>query len=115
VDILGTFSQWNVIPEMAVVKIDPDVPLDTVAITACGVPTGWGSAVYAADTRPGDTIVVYGIGGIGINAVQGAVHAGAERVVAVDPIPFKREMALKLGATSVFESAAEDRARTRRS
>lgn len=107
VDLLGTFSQWNVIPESAVVVVDSDVPLDVVAIAACGVPTGWGSAVYAADTKPGDVTVIYGIGGIGINAVQGAVHAGAEMVVAVDPIAFKRDMALKLGATHAFASAAE--------
>ena len=68
VDMLGTFSQWNVIPQEAIVKIDPWLPLDTFAILACGVPTGWGSAVYAANTRPGEVIVVYGIGGIGIGA-----------------------------------------------
>jgi len=107
VDLLGTFSQWNVIPENAVVKIDSELPLDTMAILACGVPTGWGSAVYAARTRPGDVTVVYGIGGIGINAVQGARHAGARMIVAIDPLPFKREMALKLGATHAFADAAE--------
>jgi alcohol dehydrogenase (nicotinoprotein) len=107
VDMLGTFSQWNVIPDSAVVTIEPDMPLDTMAILACGVPTGWGSAVYAANTRPGDVIVVFGIGGIGINAVQGARHAGAEVIVAVDPLEFKRETALKLGATHAFETSAE--------
>jgi len=107
VDLLGTFSQWNVIPESAVVKIDESLPLDTMAILACGVPTGWGSAVYAASTKPGDVTVVYGIGGIGINAVQGARHAGARAVVAVDPLVFKRETALKLGATHAFATAAE--------
>ncbi len=107
VDVLGTFAQWNVIPAACVVPIEKHIPLDVVAITACGVPTGWGSAVNAAQTRPGDVIVVYGIGGIGINAVQGAVHAGASIVVAVDPVEFKREMAIKLGATKAFASAEE--------
>jgi alcohol dehydrogenase (nicotinoprotein) len=107
VDLLGTFSQWNVIPDSAIVKIDESLPLDTMAILACGVPTGWGSAVYAADTQPGDVTVVYGIGGIGINAVQGAKHAGARMIVAVDPLKFKRDTALKLGATQAFESAQE--------
>ncbi len=107
VDLLGTFSQWNVIPESAVVKIDESLPLDVMAILACGVPTGWGSAVYAAGTTPGDVTVVYGIGGIGINAVQGARHAGARVIVAVDPLKFKRDTALKLGATHAFETAAE--------
>lgn len=107
VDLLGTFSQWNVIPESACVKIDPGLPLDTLAIVACGVPTGWGSVVYAADTRPGDVVVIYGIGGIGINAVQAAAHAGAEMIVAIDPLEFKRETAQKFGATDVFASAEE--------
>jgi alcohol dehydrogenase (nicotinoprotein) len=107
VDLLGTFSQWNVIPEAAVVKIDPELPLDIMAILACGVPTGWGSAVYAAKTTPGDVVVVYGIGGIGINAVQGARHAGARMIVAIDPLVFKRDMALKLGATHAFADAQE--------
>ena len=110
VDLLGTFSQWNVIPENAVVKIEPDLPLDIMAILACGVPTGWGSAVYAAKTRPGDVTVVYGIGGIGINAVQGARHAGARIIVAVDPLEFKRETALKLGATHAFADPQEAQA-----
>jgi alcohol dehydrogenase (nicotinoprotein) len=107
VDLLGTFSQWNVIPASCVVVLEPHVPLDAAAITACGVPTGWGSAVYAAQTRPGSTIAIYGIGGIGINAVQGAAHAGAEIIVAVDPVEFKRDMALTMGATHAFACAAE--------
>jgi S-(hydroxymethyl)glutathione dehydrogenase/alcohol dehydrogenase len=107
VDLLGTFSQWNVIPESCVVKIDKSLPLDIMAILACGVPTGWGSAVYAAGTKPGDVIVVYGTGGIGVNAVQGAKHAGARMVVAVDPLEFKRSTALAMGATHAFAEAKE--------
>ncbi|MFC9978395.1 NDMA-dependent alcohol dehydrogenase [Gordonia sp. NPDC127522] len=107
VDLLGSFSQWNVIPEAGVVVVDESVPLDVVAILACGVPTGWGSAVNAADTRPGDVVVVFGAGGIGINAVQGAAFAGARMVVAVDPVEFKRDTALKLGATHAFATAEE--------
>lgn len=107
VDLLGTFSQWGVIPASCVIVLEDHVPLDAAAITSCGVPTGWGSAIYAAETRPGNAIVVYGIGGIGINAVQGAAHAGAELLVAVDPVEFKRDMALTLGATHAFETAAE--------
>jgi S-(hydroxymethyl)glutathione dehydrogenase/alcohol dehydrogenase len=71
------------------------------------VPTGWGSAVNAADVRPGETVVVYGIGGIGINAVQGARFAGAQYVIAVDPVGFKRETALALGATHATADADE--------
>ncbi|MGH9101802.1 MAG: NDMA-dependent alcohol dehydrogenase [Acidimicrobiales bacterium] len=97
--VLGTFSQRAVLSEWSVTRIDDDLPFDVAALVGCGVTTGWGSAVYAAGVRPGDTVVVYGIGGVGINAVQGARYAGAKNVVAVDPVPFKLEMASKLGAT----------------
>src|SRR3954462_10460109 len=105
--MLGTFSQWAVIHETSCVKVDEDLPLDVAVLVGCGVPTGWGSAVYAAEVEPGDTIVIYGIGGIGANAVQGAAMAGAANVVAVDPQANKREMADDLGATHSVASAAE--------
>ena len=91
--MLGTFSQWSVINQASCVRVDEDLPLEVAVLCGCGVPTGWGSAVNAANTQVGDTIVVYGIGGIGINAVQGAALAGATHVVAVDPLANKREMA----------------------
>jgi Zn-dependent alcohol dehydrogenase len=81
--------------------------LQAVALVSCGVATGWGSAVKRAEVTPGDTVVVVGIGGIGINAVQGAAMAGAKRVIAVDPVEFKRETAMQMGATHVFASMAE--------
>jgi NDMA-dependent alcohol dehydrogenase len=105
--MLGTFSERSVISENSAVKVDPDLPLDKVVLIGCGVPTGWGSAVHAAATEPGDTIVIYGIGGIGINSVQGAALAGARNVVAVDPLPNKREAAESLGATHSCETAEE--------
>src|SRR6202011_1405310 len=105
--MLGTFAQWGVISEYSVVPIDADLPLEKAVLVGCGVPTGWGPAVYAAGVRPGETVVIYGIGGIGINAVQGARHAGAKNVVAVDPIAFKREKAEELGATHSAASADE--------
>ena len=73
----------------------------------CGVATGWGSAVYAGDVRPGDTVIIMGIGGIGVSAVQGAAHAGARRVFAVDPVEFKREQAQQFGATHAFATIDE--------
>ena len=91
----------------SVVKVDDWLPLETAVLVGCGVPTGWGTAVYAGGVRAGDTVVVYGIGGVGINAVQGAAYAGAKYVIVVDPVAFKREMALKLGATHAFATAAE--------
>ena len=105
--ILGTFSERATISEHSVVKVDDWLPLDTAVLVGCGVPTGWATANYAGGVRAGDTTVIYGIGGIGINAVQGAAAAGAKHVVVVDPLEFKREAALKFGATHAFASAAE--------
>jgi S-(hydroxymethyl)glutathione dehydrogenase/alcohol dehydrogenase len=102
--MLGTFSERATISEHSAVKVEPDLPLDKVVLIGCGVPTGFGSAVHAAHTEPGDTIAIYGIGGIGINAVQGAALAGARNVVAIDPLANKREMAEKLGATHTAET-----------
>ena len=87
---LGTFSPYLCAPALSIIKIDEDIPLKTAALIGCGVPTGWGSAVYAADTQIGDTVVVIGTGGVGMNAVQGARHAGAEQIVAVDPVEWKQ-------------------------
>jgi Zn-dependent alcohol dehydrogenase len=75
------------------------LPFPAVALVSCGVATGWGSAVHRAGTQPGDTVVVIGIGGVGINAVQGARMAGARTIVAVDPLEFKQKAALDFGAT----------------
>jgi len=105
--MLGTFAERATISEHSVVKVDQDVPLDKAVLIGCGVPTGFGSAVHAAQTEPGDTIAIYGIGGIGINAVQGAALAGARNVVAIDPLANKREMAEKLGATHSAETAEQ--------
>ena len=104
---LGTFSQWQVLDQLSCIKVDSDLPLEVVCLLACGVPTGWGSATQAGGVRPGDVVVVMGCGGIGINAVQGAVHAGAVHVIAIDPVPFKREMALKLGASAAHPDLDE--------
>jgi alcohol dehydrogenase (nicotinoprotein) len=105
--ILGTFSQYGVIHQNSAVKVDDDLPLDKAVLVGCGVPTGFGSAVNTANVRPGDTVAVYGVGGIGINAVQGARYAGAKYVVAIDPLENKRAKALELGATHAFATAAE--------
>jgi NDMA-dependent alcohol dehydrogenase len=105
--MLGTFSQYGVIHQASCVKVDDDLPLDKAVLVGCGVPTGWGSAVNTANVSPGDTVVIFGIGGIGINAVQGARYAGAKNVIAIDPLENKREKAMELGATHAFASAAE--------
>ena len=104
---LGTFSEYATVAEASLIKVEPDLPLDVVALVSCGVATGWGSATKRADTQPGDTVVVVGIGGIGINAVQGARMAGAKRIIAIDPVEFKREKAMEFGATHTFASMSE--------
>ncbi|MCU1594096.1 MAG: alcohol dehydrogenase [Frankiales bacterium] len=104
--LLGTFSPYVTVHESSAVKIDDDHPLDKAALVGCGVTTGWGSATRVADTRPGETVVVIGIGGVGINAIQGAVAAGAKKVIAIDPVPWKLEQAKAFGATHTFASAA---------
>ncbi|GAB2858057.1 NDMA-dependent alcohol dehydrogenase [Actinocorallia aurea] len=108
--LVSTFSEYSILPEWGAIKIDKDIPLEVAALVGCGVPTGWGSAVNAAEVRPGHTVIVMGVGGIGINAVQGAKHAGATRVIAVDPVEFKRTTALEFGATDAvadMDAAAE--------
>ncbi|MEQ1700699.1 MAG: zinc-binding dehydrogenase, partial [Ilumatobacteraceae bacterium] len=90
--------------EASCIKIEKDLPLDKACLLGCGVVTGWGSAVYAADVQPGDTVAVVGCGGIGSNAIQGAKMAGAAVIAAIDPIEFKREKAMEFGATHTHAS-----------
>ena len=104
---LGTFSEQLLVTETSLVKVEPDLPLDVVALVSCGVATGWGSAVHRAKVQPGDNVAVIGIGGVGINAVQGARMAGAKRVIAIDPVEFKREKAMEMGATHTYASIDE--------
>ncbi|MGY1631308.1 NDMA-dependent alcohol dehydrogenase [Geodermatophilus sp. SYSU D01186] len=107
--MLGTFSQRAVVDQASCVRIDEDIPFEVAALVGCGVPTGWGSSVNVAKVRAGDTVVVFGAGGVGMNAVQGAAYAGAKNLVVVDPVAFKREKALEFGATHVFADADQAR------
>jgi len=111
---LSTFSEYTTVDVNSAVKVPKEVPLETLCLLGCGVGTGWGSAVNSAEVQVGDTVIVMGVGGIGINAVQGAAHAGASHIIAVDPVPFKRELAEKLRATESFDdiAAAGDFARS---
>ncbi|MGH3976766.1 MAG: NDMA-dependent alcohol dehydrogenase [Pseudonocardiaceae bacterium] len=106
---IGSFSHHTVVHEASCIKIEPHHALDRACLLGCGFVTGWGSAVYAADVRPGDTVVVAGVGGIGAAAVQGARLAGARTITAIDPSEFKREQAVKMGATHVAASWEEAR------
>lgn len=105
--LLGTFSEHTVVHERSVIVIDQDLPLDKACLVGCGVTTGFGAAVYSAEVRPGETVVVMGAGGIGVNAVQGARIAGAEHIVAIDPIEFKRHQAKIFGATHTAKDPDE--------
>ena len=105
--LLSVFAQHSILPEWSCIKVARDIPLLTAALVGCAVPTGWGSAVNAAQVGPSDVVIVMGVGGVGINAVQGAAHAGAAHVVAVDPVALKRDTALKLGATAAFATIDE--------
>lgn len=102
---LGTFAEYVVVSQDSVIKIDESVPFHAAALVSCGVTTGWGSATVAAGTQPGETVVVIGMGGVGMNAVQGARAAGARYVVGVDPVEFKRDAAASFGATHTAEWA----------
>ncbi len=105
--LLGTFAERTVVNQASCVKVEDDLPLDVACLLGCGVITGWGSVAYAGEARVGDVVVVVGVGGIGINAVQAAVALGAEYVVAVDPVAFKRNKALEFGATHAVASSQE--------
>ena len=106
---IGGFAEFSVLPRSSLIKIESHIPLKQACLVACGVVTGWGSATYAAQVQAGDTVVVVGVGGVGINAVQGASMSGARFVVAIDPVAFKREQALLFGATHTVEDLAEAR------
>lgn len=104
---LGTFAEHMVVDQDSLVTVGDWYPLDVVALVSCGVATGYGASVNVADIRAGDTVVVVGVGGIGINAVQGAKAAGAMHVIAVDPVEMKREFAQTVGATHTASSIEE--------
>ena len=98
---LSGFSEMMLVHERALVKIDPDIPLEIAAIVGCAVTTGVGAAINTAQVRPGETVAVVGCGGVGLNVVQGARIAGAGRIIAVDRSPAKAEAARRFGATDV--------------
>lgn len=105
---LGSFAEEMLVHERAVVKISPDIPLDRAALVGCAVITGVGAVFNTARVEPGSTVAVVGCGGIGLNCVQGARIAGALRVIAVDTIPAKLELATTFGATDVVNAASGD-------
>jgi len=95
----STFSEYTVLPEISLAKINPQAPLDKVCLLGCGITTGIGAVLHTAKVRPGSSVAVFGLGGIGLSVIQGAVMAKAERIIGVDLNPDKFGMATALGAT----------------
>ncbi len=95
----STFSNFTVLPEIALAKIRPDAPFDKVCYIGCGVTTGIGAVINTAKVEPGSRVVVFGLGGIGLNVIQGARMAGASQIVGLDIVASKRHLAEKLGMT----------------
>ena len=105
--LLGTFSEYTVVPTASVIRVSDGVALDKAALVGCGVTTGYGSAVITGEAGDGSTVVVIGVGGIGINAVQGARIVGARNIVALDPVEYKRRRATEFGATHTVVDVGE--------
>ncbi len=95
----STFANYTVLPEIAVAKIRDDAPLDKVCLIGCGVTTGLGAVINTAKVEPGSTVVVFGLGGIGLNVIQGAKMVGASKIIGVDINPDKQKMAVDYGMT----------------
>ena len=99
---VSAFAERTVVARGSAVVIDPAVPLDIAVLVGCGVLTGVGAVLNTGGVRPGDSVVVFGMGGVGLSAIMGAALASATPIIAVDPVPAKRELALQLGATAAF-------------
>ena len=105
----STFSNFTVLPEIAVAKIRDDAPFDTSCYVGCGVTTGVGAVVNTAKVEPGDTVVVFGLGGIGLNVIQGAKLAGARAIIGVDINPDREEWGRRFGMTAFLNSTGMGR------
>lgn len=105
----STFSEYTVLPEISVAKISKEAPLEKVCLLGCGVTTGIGAVMNTAKVEPGATVAVFGLGGIGLSAIIGAVMAKASRIVAVDMNPAKFDIAKQLGATDFINPKDHDR------
>ena len=95
----STFSNFTVLPEIALAKVRADAPFEKICYIGCGVTTGVGAAIWTAGIEPGANVAVFGLGGIGLNVIQGARLAGADRIIGIDINPAKREMATRFGMT----------------
>jgi Zn-dependent alcohol dehydrogenase len=105
---VSSFAEYAVVPENGVVKIRQDVPLEVAALVGCGVMTGVGAVINTAKVEPGSSVAVIGCGGVGLNVIQGAVLAGAEKIIAVDLNPLKLRLAQQFGATHIVNPSDGD-------
>lgn len=105
---LAAWAEEVVVPESGAIRIDPDLPLEVACVIGCAVQTGAGAALNTAEVRAGDSVLVFGAGGVGISVVQGAAVAGAARIIVSDPSEARREQALRFGATHVVDPTAGD-------
>ena len=105
---LSSYAEKMLVHENAVVGIRKDMPLDAAALIGCGVTTGFGAAVNTAKVQPGSTVAVFGVGGVGLAAVQGSLVAGARMIIAVDMVESKLAKARELGATHVVDASSGD-------
>ena len=104
---IGTLSQCTVVKEEAIVKMPSDIPFASACILGCGVMTGYGSAVNAAKVSKGSSVAVLGVGGVGLNVIQGCRIAGAAKIIALDLSPVRLELSKKFGATDVIQVSKE--------
>jgi S-(hydroxymethyl)glutathione dehydrogenase/alcohol dehydrogenase len=105
---LGTMAEFMTVNQSVLVPVETDLPMEHLALIGCGVTTGVGAALVTADVQPGSTVAVMGSGGVGLSVIQGARIAGAERIIAIDPNPLKREAAAARGATDAIDPNAAD-------
>ena len=104
----STFSEYTVLPEIALAKINPEAPLEKVCLLGCGITTGIGAVINTAKIEAGSVVAIFGLGGVGLGAIQGAVIAGASRIIAIDVNPEKEDFARSLGATDFINPKDHD-------
>jgi len=104
----STFAECTVVPEISLAKVRKDAPFDKICLLGCGVTTGIGAVLNTAKVEPGSSVAVFGLGGVGLAAIQGAVLAGAERIMGVDVNPAKFELATQMGATECLDASRYD-------
>ena len=105
---ISSFAEYTIIAEESAIPVDEDIPLDKAALVGCSVTTGVCAVTNTARVRPGSSVAVFGVGGIGLNVVQGALLAGAERIIGIDLVDSKLEMAEQLGATHTINAGETD-------